>query len=74
MTPDTVTVAEGDLVRLRISSAEPTRVHLHGYDLDGFISRREPATFSFEATVTGRFEIEDHGSERVLGSLVVRPR
>jgi len=38
------------------------------------IEPRETTTLSFEADLTGRFEIEDHESEEVLGVLLVQPR
>jgi FtsP/CotA-like multicopper oxidase with cupredoxin domain len=74
MTPDEIEVREGDLVTLRITADEPLEVHVHGYDLEGEVSPGEPATLSFEADLTGRFDIEDHESETVLGVLLVQPR
>lgn len=74
MTPDEVEVGEGDRVKLLLTSEEPVDVHLHGYDLEREIERGEPTSLSFEADLTGRFEIEDHESEEVLGVLLVQPR
>jgi len=74
MTPDEVEVGEGDRVRLRVTSDEPLEIHLHGYDLEREVAEGEPATLSFEADLTGRFEMEDHESEEVLGVLTVQPR
>ena len=75
MTPEEIEVGEGDSVRLRITTqGPPTEVHLHGYDLDEEAERGEPATLSFEADLTGRFEIEDHETGEVLGALLVQPR
>ena len=74
MTPDEVEVGEGDRVRLRVTSDEPLEIHLHGYDLEREVAAGEPATLSFEADLTGRFEMEDHESEEVLGVLTVQPR
>jgi len=74
MTPDEVEVAEGNRVRLRVTSDEPIEIHLHGYDLEREVAPGEPATLSFEADLTGRFEMEDHESEEVLGVLIVQPR
>jgi hypothetical protein len=72
MTPDEV--GEGDRVRLRVTSEEPIEIHLHGYDIEREVAPGEPATLSFEADLTGRFEIEDHESEEVLGVLIIQPR
>ena len=74
MTPEEIEVREGDRVRLRVTSNEQMGVHLHGYDIEREVTPGEPATLSFEADLTGRFEIEDHESEDVLGVLIVQPR
>jgi len=74
MTPEEIEVREGDRVTLRLTSEEPVEVHLHGYDLEREVSPGKAATLSFEADLTGRFEIEDHESEAVLGVLLVQPR
>lgn len=75
MTPGEVEVGEGDRVTLKITtSGAPTKVHLHGYDLQREVAPGEPATLSFEADLTGRFEIEDHETDKLLGVLLVQPR
>ena len=74
MTPEEIEVGEGDRVRLRVTSDEQMEIHLHGYDIEREVTPGEPATLSFEADLTGRFEIEDHDSEEVLGVLIVQPR
>ncbi len=74
MDPGEIEVREGDRVTLRLTSDKPTEVHLHGYDLEEEVSPGEAATLSFEADLPGRFEIEDHESEDVLGVLLVQPR
>lgn len=57
-----------------MTSDRPIELHLHGYDLEEEIEPGEPAEISFEADLTGRFEIENHDSEAELGALVVEPR
>ncbi len=74
MDPAEIEVREGDRVTLRVTSEKPTEAHLHGYDLERGVSPGETATLSFEADLPGRFEIEDHESEDVLGVLLVQPR
>jgi Cupredoxin-like domain len=74
MSPDEISVDEGDSVTLRISSDTPMELHLHGYDVEGEVGPGQKASLRFEADLTGRFEIEDHESERELGVLQVRPR
>jgi hypothetical protein len=74
MEPSDITVTEGDRVVLRITADSPLEVHLHGYDLEAEVEPDEPTRLSFEADLTGRFEIEDHETEQELGTLVVEPR
>jgi FtsP/CotA-like multicopper oxidase with cupredoxin domain len=74
MDPEEIDVTEGDRVTLRLTSDAPLEVHLHGYDLEAEVTPDEPADLSFEANLTGRFEIEDHETEEALGVLLVQPR
>jgi heme/copper-type cytochrome/quinol oxidase subunit 2 len=74
MSPEEISVEEGDRVNLRITADEPLEFHLHGYDLEEEVELGEPAEFSFDATTTGRFEIENHDTDAVLGTLLVQPR
>ena len=74
MKPDEIDVTEGDRVTLRLRSDAPLETHLHGYDLEAEVAPEEPAELSFEANLTGRFEIEDHEKEETLGVLLVQPR
>ena len=74
MSPDEISATEGDTVTLRVSADEPMELHLHGYDVEREVRPGEKAELRFEADVTGRFEIEDHDSEKELGVLQVRPR
>jgi heme/copper-type cytochrome/quinol oxidase subunit 2 len=73
MTPEEITVDEGDAVRLRITSDAPLEFHLHGYDLEEEIEPDEPAELAFDATITGRFEIENEETQEELGVLLVQP-
>ena len=73
MSPPEVTVYEGDQVKLQITSDRPIEFHLHGYDLTEEVEPGETADLSFEATDTGRFGIEDHNTDAVIGVLLVQP-
>jgi len=73
MTPDAITVSEGEQVNLQITSDHPVEFHLHGYDLEEEVEPGEPGELSFEATITGSFPIEDHNTETELGVLLVQP-
>jgi heme/copper-type cytochrome/quinol oxidase subunit 2 len=74
ITPDEITVDEGEAVVLRMTSDEPLEFHLHGYDLEEEVEPGEPVELAFDATTTGRFEIENHDTDAVLGVLLVQPR
>ena len=74
MTPAEISVNEGDQVTFRITSDRPLEFHLHGYDLEKEVEANQPAELSFDATMTGRFAIEDHDTEAELGTLLVQPR
>lgn len=74
MTPDEVTFGEGDSVTLNISTDNPIEFHMHGYDLEQEVTSDEPVQLSFEADLTGQFEIEDEETQTELGTLIVEPR
>ena len=74
MRPEEVSVREGDRVAMSIRSDSRIGLHVHGYDIEWEVGPGEPTGMSFEADLTGRFPMEDHETERVLGVLVVEPR
>jgi heme/copper-type cytochrome/quinol oxidase subunit 2 len=74
MSPEEISVNQGDTVTLRVSTDEPTHLHVHGYDVEQEVEPGREAEIDFEADLTGRFEIEDHETENELGVLQVRPR
>lgn len=74
MTPAEIVVNEGDTVTLAITSDRDLEFHMHGYDLAAAIRPRTPTSLTFEATLTGRFDIEDEGAGTGLGALIVQPR
>ncbi|MBA4114974.1 MAG: cupredoxin domain-containing protein [Rubrobacter sp.] len=74
MSPAEINAGQGDQVTLRFTSDAPVEVHLHGYDLEAEVERGEETELSFEAELTGQFEIEDHETEAPLGTLFVEPR
>jgi hypothetical protein len=74
MRPSEISVSQDDHVTLHIKSDQPTEFHMHGYDVEREARPGKAAELEFDADLTGRFEIEDHESERELGVLQVRPR
>jgi len=74
MDPEEISADQGDTVTLRVSADEPTELHVHGYDVERELGPGKEAEIDFEADLTGRFEIENHETEKELGVLQVRPR
>ena len=64
---------EGDTVRFRVRSSQPDHVHVHGYDILKDVEPGKTTTMSFEATITGIFEIELEDSGTQIGELKVEP-
>lgn len=61
ITGDAIRVRQGQQVRLRWLTDEPTSIHLHGYDIQASLEPDTPVVWNFEANATGRFPIEAHG-------------
>ena len=74
MSPAEISVGQGDQVKLLFTSDAPVEIHMHGYDLEEEVVPGEETELSFEAELSGRFEIEDHETEAELGALLVEPR
>jgi hypothetical protein len=68
----TFTVKKGDRVALVVHSDTGDSVHLHGYNIERPL-QNGTGTIRFTATVPGRFEIELHESDVLLGNLQVEP-
>jgi hypothetical protein len=65
---------EGETVRFRARSPKAEEIHVHGYDRYVDLPAGKTVTESFEADITGIFEIELHGSGEVIGELRVDPK
>ena len=66
-----VPVASGEQVTLVITSDVADEVHVHGYDLEAALSPGRPAELTFDATISGVFEVELHEAGTLLLSLQV---
>lgn len=64
---------QGDTVTFRVESDTDEEVHVHGYDLKYDVAAGETKSISFEAGLTGIFEIEFEGSGEQIGELTVEP-
>ena len=76
--PD-ITVQNGDVVRIVVSSDAPDDIHLHGYDIEKQAAPGEPARFTVKTNLEGSFEMESHvaedaGREPLVARLNVEPR
>ena len=60
MTPDTVSVRQGDAITARLESDRAGVVHFHGYDLERAVTAGATAELQFTANATGRFPITFH--------------
>ena len=69
----TYTVKKGEKVALVVRSDAGESVHLHGYWLEKPIVAGSPTRIAFTAKTPGRFEIELHHPDAVLGTLQVEP-
>jgi heme/copper-type cytochrome/quinol oxidase subunit 2 len=69
-----ISVTKGDTVRLSVSSPDTSEeIHVHGYDLMRDMAPGRPATFRFEASNEGVFEIELEDTATKIASLEVQP-
>ena len=74
MTPDRIEANEGDTLSITVDADKAEEIHLHGYDKAFELEPGKPATMTFDANLTGSFDIEIEGSGTGLGSLEVHPR
>jgi ABC-type transport system substrate-binding protein len=63
---------QGQRVALVVRSDTGESVHLHGYDIEQPL-RNGRSRIEFQAKIPGRFEIELHESDILLGNLQVEP-
>lgn len=68
----TFTARQGEQVALVVRSDTGESVHLHGYNLEQPL-RNGRTRIAFRAKIPGRFEIELHESDILLGNLQVEP-
>jgi hypothetical protein len=73
----TIRARQGERIILSWSSDRSVTVHLHGYDIQTYVSPGAPAEMTVDARATGRFPIELHdgpSGHGVLLYLEVYPR
>lgn len=64
---ETIVVSQGKTVRLVLHAPAGTQLHLHGYDLAGTTTDASPVVLTFHADRAGRYPIEAHGVQDLLG-------
>ena len=65
-------VAQGDTVKLVVTTDTADEVHVHGLDIEKETSPGKPATITFVAKDPGIYEVETHESGLQLLQLEVR--
>ena len=64
---------KGDPVVVIVGSDVSDEVHVHGYDLMADVAPGKPVRIRFDATLTGRFEIELENRGEQIAQLTVLP-
>jgi nucleotide-binding universal stress UspA family protein len=64
---------KGDAVVVVVGSDVADEVHVHGYDLMADVAPGKPVRIRFDATLTGRFEIELENRGEQIAQLTVLP-
>ena len=69
----TVSFNKGDQAVLKVNSDTADEIHVHGYDLKKDVAKGGSVTFSFKATIDGRFEVELENAGTQIANLEVQP-
>src|SRR3954471_5677483 len=69
----TVTFKKGDQAVLKVNSDTADEIHVHGYDLKKDVEKGGSVTFTFKATIDGRFEVELENAGTQIANLEVTP-
>src|SRR4051812_16811340 len=69
----TVTFKKDDQAVLKVNSDTADEIHVHGYDLKKDVEKGGSVTFTFKATIDGRFEVELENAGTQIANLEVTP-
>jgi cytoskeletal protein RodZ len=69
----TVSFKKNDQVTLKVQSDVADEIHVHGYDLKKDVTKGGSVTFTFKATIEGRFEVELENAGTQIANLEVTP-
>jgi len=64
--PRVITVVAESQMEINLMSASSREYHLHGYDLEATAPAGKEVTMAFTAGDKGEFELETHGTSKVL--------
>lgn len=63
LTPDMVTVTQGEHVTIKVMSDETGEFHISGYEIENDMEKGKELSFSFTADKAGRYNFELHPKE-----------
>jgi len=69
----TVSFKKNDQAVLKVNSDTADEIHVHGYDLMKDVEKGGSVTFTFKATIEGRFEVELENAGTQIANLEVTP-
>src|SRR3954451_7900469 len=69
----TVSFKKNDQAVLKVQSDVADEIHVHGYDLKKDVTKGGSVTFTFKATIEGRFEVELENAGTQIANLEVTP-
>jgi cytoskeletal protein RodZ len=69
----TVSFKKNQQVVLKVQSDVADEIHVHGYDLKKDVTKGGSVTFTFKATIEGRFEVELENAGTQIANLEVTP-
>ena len=64
---------KGERIRFKVVSDTADEIHVHGYDLMKDVAKGGAVSFSFEASIDGRFVVELEHHEQQIAELDVAP-
>ena len=68
-----ITVKQGGVIRLTVTSDVSQEIHMHGYDIAKVAAPGAPARFVVPATINGVFEVELEKTAVQIAKLTVNP-
>lgn len=71
--PQVHRIAQNSQVIMKITTAQDEALHIHGYDLHAHTQAGQMQELRFVAEHAGRFEVELHKSDRLIGVLEIFP-